>query len=431
MSKTSLTTYFDGYKMSSAQTKVIWICGLVYAFELLDMTIFSFVSPVLTGRFGLTVDDLATLNMILFFSMFLGSYIGGYLGDKIGRKKTIIIGTVMFSLASIANACWNPGYFALLEVSRFFTGMGCMIMNTIAMTYISEMVPAEKRGKMLSFAVAGGTISIPVVSIIGSQVVANYADGWRYLLIFGGLGIVFALLGSKWMLESPRWLVTKGRVQEAEAIMEKCLGFEVDLSEAYNQHLIAMGSVEKISTKEALRVMFSPTCRKQTIVACTVLWTMLIAINYLTAYFTTFAVNLGHPMAMVLLVSGLAAFGQPIGDFISGFISDKGGRTIPIMVCACGAGVAFLLMAVFQNTLVLLGVAFFLRAVIGAGAQVMTWSYVAESFPTRIRGTASGLAFAGGRLIIVFTAMTIPPLYEAFGFTGCVVVNAECILLPV
>ena len=65
MSKTSLTTYFDGYKMSSAQTKVIWICGLVYAFELLDMTIFSFVSPVLTGRFGLTVDDLATLNMIL------------------------------------------------------------------------------------------------------------------------------------------------------------------------------------------------------------------------------------------------------------------------------------------------------------------------------------------------------------------------------
>ena len=124
MEKVKLTSYFDGYKMSSAQLKVIWICGIVYAFELLDCCIFAFVSPVLTGKYGLTVENLGTLNAIYLFAMFLGSYAGGYLGDKVGRKKTMIIGTVLFSLSSIANACWMPGMLMLLEATRFLTGFG-------------------------------------------------------------------------------------------------------------------------------------------------------------------------------------------------------------------------------------------------------------------------------------------------------------------
>lgn len=91
------------------------------------------------------------------------------MADKIGRKYAMLGNILIFSLGSLANALWQPHHFMLLEISRFATGFGTMAACSVAIAYISEMLPSEKRGKYQSLTLGIGTISIPVIAILASQ----------------------------------------------------------------------------------------------------------------------------------------------------------------------------------------------------------------------------------------------------------------------
>jgi len=427
--KISLTTYFDGYALGKAQKHFLWIASISYAFDMIDTTLFAMVSPILMINYGLTMEKISQLNALLFVGMFVGGIFCGWLSDHIGRKKGLMINIAIFSIASLMNAVWQPQYFLLLELSRFLTGFGILGMSSTAMTYISEMMPSESRGKYQSFTIAAGTVIIPFVTILASQIADISFNAWRFLLVFGGLGILLLPIGSKWLVESPRWLVSKGRVEEAENVMEKVLNIKVDLSEAALACQRISSGQESLSLFQVIKIMFSKSMIKQTCCVIVVCWGIVIANGFMSNWYTVALTNMGFVLSAVLLCQAATSFAQPLGDFLSGFVSDHGGRRIPILVFCFGSGVAVIILGLMKS-LIPIGVFMFCKTFLSAGCTAIMWTYLAESFPTKIRSSASGLIFSSGRLVIAASNLAVPALYASYGWFGLNFVNGIFYIVP-
>ena len=84
--RTDTSLYFDGYKLGKTQKFFVIIAALTYAFDMMDLSLFNIVAPILQANYGITNEHIATLNMLFFGGAVLGSIIGGQVSDKIGRK---------------------------------------------------------------------------------------------------------------------------------------------------------------------------------------------------------------------------------------------------------------------------------------------------------------------------------------------------------
>ena len=154
-------------------------------------------------------------------------------------------------------------------------------------------------------------------------------------------------------------------------------------------------------------------------------------------------VDLGWAYSVVLLISATGVGGTPIGDVAVSFFSDKGGRRIPIFIMSCIAGTICLLrgyvtgpMAGLYNTSgsllwpVLLAILGILGSAFCGGTMTLMWTYLAESFPTRIRSNATGIVFASGRFIAAPLTLTVPAVYAAGSYLGVNIVNALFYFVP-
>ena len=112
---------------------------------------------------------------------------------------------------------------ASLPVLRFLTGIGLSAMTVIANTYISEFFPKDRRGRYMGLTMTVGLIGIPATAWVARALVPLGACGWRLIFVWGGLGILAAIIGY-FMPESPRWLAVQGRTGEAEHVVARLEG---------------------------------------------------------------------------------------------------------------------------------------------------------------------------------------------------------------
>lgn len=421
--KVKTTLYFDGHAVSKSQKFFLVIAALTYAFDLMDVAIFGIVSPILVENYGLTNENISNLTFIFFVGSMLGATFGGIMADKIGRKKAMLLNIMIFSLASLANALWQPHYFMLLEISRFATGFGTMAAVSVAVAYISEMLPAEKRGKYQSLTLGAGTFSVPFVAVLAATVATASAESWRYVFAIGAAMLLLVPVAIKYLEESPRYLISKGKVKEAEDVMQRCLGFECDMSEAYENYSKSVANYKKISFDAQMKILFGKQQRRQTLVCLMFALCLGCGNNMMMNYNNVFLVEMGFPLATVLLVGALTAFGQPVGELLSSLFSDKGGRTLPIFFYCGIAGIISILLGFITSPLQY-GVLQFIKTLFTAGAMALLMTYIPESFPTSVRSSATGYIYAIQRIVIAFTAYLVLACYNAGGWLYCMIANA-------
>lgn len=414
-------SYFDGAKIGRVQKRFLWLAALCYVFDQMDLFTVSYVQPVVMKNWGLTVQDFAQINSLTMWGMFLGAILGGWLSDKIGRKKSMIATIIVFSCASIANGLAINYY--TFAVSRFITGFGVVAMVVIAMVYIAEMMPSENRGRYQALTIACGTCGIPLGAQFARWVVPMGPETWRYVFILGGSGILLVILAFFWLKESPRWLVSKGRVTDAENLIEGITGKKIDLSAEANKVL------KKSSNLEALKVMFSRMYLKRT----TVLFILCIGVTlgafYLNSFYTFMLQGAGFSLAMALTIATAGNWGVPFGDLSASFISDRGGRKIPIVIYCLLAGLMCILAGYILIPAVLIVVSI-IRNLTGGGSMSMYWTYLAESYPTHIRANASGMLFGTVRVIAAMSMLTMPFVLKNYGWVGAHWVNALVFIIP-
>ena len=150
--------------------------------------------------------------------MFVGASTAGWISDRIGRKRALIATTVWYSVFSLCNAfAWDvTGLF----VTRLLTGVGLSAMTVVAITYISEMFPASRRGTYQAWIMTIGLCGIPVTAYVARFIVPAATWGWRAVFVWGSLGLLFPLFAHH-LEESPLWFESHGRLAEADEVLAR------------------------------------------------------------------------------------------------------------------------------------------------------------------------------------------------------------------
>ncbi len=432
------SNYFDGMtKLGKTHKHFLWIAAVCYFFDQMDMQLFGYITPALMEDLGFTLEQISQMNSMNFLGMCLGGFFGGLIATRIGRKKTLLGLVALFSTASIINGL--SGHYLNFMIMRFLIGFGTVGMVTVAMVYMAEMLPSATRGKYQALSIACGTLGIPFGAFFAAAVIGIGVHTWRWCFMVGGIGILLVPIGMKWLKESPRWLVMKNRVKEAEDIVSECTGMPCDLSA-----LAADCANEKpVSTWQTIKIMFSKSFIRQTIVVFVLSWGATLGVFYISSYGVTFMVDMGWAYEIVMIISATGVIGTPLGDVTVSLFSDKGGRRIPIIIMSCIAGALCVLrgwdtepMANLFNSSgslvwpILLAIQGILVSAFCGGTMTLMWTYLAESYPTRIRSNATGIVFASGRLIAVPVTLTVPAAYALGGYFGVNIINALWYFIP-
>jgi len=368
--------------------------------------------PVLTGF----VVAVALLGCAL------GAVVAGSLSDRFGRLRVMLLGSAMFLISSIGSALT----FSVpdLIVWRVLGGIGIGIASVVAPAYIAEVAPRQIRGSLASLQQLAITLGI-FAALLSNAVLANIAggadnvlwwglDAWRWMFLIGVIpAAVYGIL-SFTMPESPRYLLAKGRTEEARAIFERLVP-AADLDKTINE--LTQGIEEDRKNRSAS--IAGPALGLQPIVWIGIILSVFqqfVGINVIFYYSTTLWRAVGFDESNSLLISVITSVTNVAVTFVAIFLVDRVGRK-PILLTGSA------LMAVSLGTMALAfafaetvdgqpslpgawGPIALIAAnlfVVGFGASwgPLVWVLLGEIFPSRIRGKALGVA-AGAQWIANF-----------------------------
>lgn len=407
--------YLDNAPIGKEHYKFLVLLALAYAFDQMDLFTFSFVAPALTKYWGVSMEWIGLVNSCTFVGMLFGCWFGGWLSDVAGRKKTFQISVLIFSIFSISNGLApNKEWFL---VARTMTGFGILSMVVVAMVYIVEILPALSRGRWQAISLATGLLSVPLIGQIAQFIVPGSPDGWRHIFYLGGTGLIILALGQKWLQESPRWLMEKGRFDEAEKVIQTFVPNEiVDLGKNVAVEIAATAEPPKQSGLLALKEIFSGSLLKKTLVLINMVCCITVGYFMFFAWMPTLLNEYGFTLEDSLWMTALVSFGSPIGNYLAAFVTDKGGRKIPIVIYSLLVGVLTIMFGTINAPLMIVFIGFVIRVLMD-GVFVLMWSYLAEAYPTHIRNSGTGVIYSTGRILTAGAMLTVPVLFKQFGYS--------------
>ena len=384
----------------------------VFLFELADIQTFGLVAPELKEQWGLSVGDIGLVTSLAFLGMFAGAIIGGRVSDVWGRKWPLIGSVTFFSIFSILGAV-APNL-AVLGVVRVLTGVGLTGMTMIGLAYISEMYPRDLRGRYLAIIFGTGLLGIPVVSWFARLVVPMGEHGWRWVFVFGGLGLVFAA----WMIpalpESARWQADRGRAADAEALTARL----EDEARAAVGGPLPDPRIEAAPPRDGrMRELFDRTYRKRTITLVVVNVFVLLGFYGFNGWVPTLLVEHGFKTVESLTYTSIVSIGAIPGALLAWPFIDRIERKI-------AAGAMYVLIAVlalvygFTGQVAVILVSGFLISMLLQTTTVFMYTYGPEIYPTRLRGVGGGLGNGTGRLATFGGGNLVPVIYATFGYAA-------------
>ncbi|KGL63132.1 sugar porter family MFS transporter [Polaribacter sp. Hel1_85] len=381
-------------------TSIAALGGLLFGY---DTGVINGAQFYLTKYFQL---DAATKGWVVgsaLLGCLLGAVIAGPLSIKLGRKSSLIISAILFSLSA-----WGSGLPSFLEESvtllvvfRIIGGLGIGIASMNAPMYIAEIAPADKRGKLVTYyqlAIVIGFFAVFLVTyFIGNKLteLQNVEFGWRQMfwseLIPSGLFLIALFLVPK----SPRWLLLKNKDIEALAVLTKIHGEENakrEVEEIKNSLVkeIKKGKVNYFSKNILIIIIIG------SVFSLLQQFTGINAVLYYGA--DIFEKSLGFGKGDILKQQVLLAFVNLVFTLVAMVTVDKLGRKPLVYIGSGGMLVGFLLLGftIQQQAigiLSLLGVLIFIGSFALSMGPVV-WVVLSEMFPNRIRSVAMSVAVA-------------------------------------
>lgn len=207
--------------MGKFQYKILIAAGLCFAADAMEVLLLSFLAVAVQKEWELNDAQAATITSVVFAGALLGTLTLGRLGDNIGRRPVVILTAVLITVFGVGTA-FTTSYQTLL-LTRFIVGFGVGGL-TVPFDVLAEFLPTSHRGKNLlaiEYFWTAGTLLVPTLAYftIGKTPAMS---NWRLFCILCALPcLVSTLLAICWVPESPRWLCTVGRQDQAMVILRK------------------------------------------------------------------------------------------------------------------------------------------------------------------------------------------------------------------
>lgn len=418
--------YFDGLPISEPQTILFGMLMLLYFFQQYCNWNFAYLSPAFVHSQGLDASGgyrfVATVAACFALGQGLGAVVTGLLSDRYGRRIMLLTSLVVFTVAGTLNGlATSPWTFIL---ARSITGYGVFSVMVVTNTYIAEFAPAQSRGKLQSIIAMVGFTAPPVVAILSWATAPVVPDSWRYILYFSGVGLLPICLALIFIKESPRWLVGKGRVAEAEAIMAELCRRGVPLA-----HLSGRPG-KAVSLRETVKLLSGGGYRRR-FFSQLALYGLGIPALFNILIWPPILLDAEVGLEPGLRISAWLAVFIPLGCLLPAYLSDSLGRRqcLTLMLLLAGVGaVGYGLCPPDSDFLIPLGI---LNVLGTMGGTFGLFTYTAESFPTGIRNTAVGIVQGFGRLGMIVFQLPTYWLAEAYGRSGVYLLAGALLLLLV
>jgi len=414
----------DGHRLTGHQKSLIGMAIVVNVSEFFDMFLIGFIVNLLIEAPGWNLTGFHS-GVILAgagLGTVLGSITWGRLADVFGRKHAFIWCIVVLVVFTAASALTPVNGWILLAVLRTGVGFGVGGLNITSVPFVQEFVPAKQRGLLSGLT----SVFIPAGIFLGGLVTKYFGDalGWRGLIAVGCVPIVL-LAWARVVPESPRFLQSKGREEEARAAYAWAMEIPVE-------QVAALPPIpEKASASYS--VIFTKYPRQLLVVA-------LGSFSFILGSFTvqswgqtllgqSFKFQAGTVATLFMLVS----LGDLLGRLGSAWISDRIGRRWTMFGCGVIGGIGALIAAlstrmVHGDEIGSAGYVFFAGIFIvmmfGDGAFGILNAFGGEQFPTEARSTGLGLGYGIGAV-----AKVVGP-YFVGALIGGSKLSADVVFLP-
>jgi putative MFS transporter len=357
-----------------------------------------------------------------------GALIGGPIGDKIGRKKSILLYEVIHIIAMIGGACSVNIY--MLYVFRLIQGFGLGALLVVLFAGFTEYVPGKNRGTWSSRTSFIGNWAHPICNGIALIIIAtgvSYNANWRIqFMIPSILSIIACIFILKKFPESPRWLESQGRYEEADAIMTKV---EQEIEKSTGKPLPPIEVKEAKPVKKLpYKALFKGKLLRRTIVGSLVLIGMNTIQYTLMTWMPSMLSSLGYSTSDSQFMTMFGLFGAPFGIFIASLIMDKLPRKalgVILLALMAGLGIATGTLAESLGMTGIIVMTFLLNTVIYMYVCYASAVYVPEMWPTSAKLSGSGFSNAMGRVSNIFFPFLVTAVAASnFGAGGVFVLIA-------
>ena len=337
-----------------------------------------------------------------YMGMLVGTLVLGRLADTHGRRFVYFMNLGIVAVASVLAAIM-PNYI-LISIFIFIIGLGVGPELGVADTYVSEVMPKNSRGARLALVYTIAVIGAPVASLVMYGLSGFNLDlSWRITLIIVAAGSAIMWILRRKIIESPRWLEGKGMKKQADdetTMIEKRVMKYNHLRKLPNiVHTTEVVPHKKVGWGE----LFSKKLRLRTIMIVIFQYAQSGAAFTFNVLVPLFFVDKGYTITSSILFTMIIFSGFVVGSIFNIGIVDKIERKYGIVIFILAAGILGLLFAVTSNLYLMLALGFFI--------QFSFWNmsnffhqYQAEIFPTKLRGSATGL----GQSINALASATVP-----------------------
>ncbi|MCQ2157626.1 MAG: sugar porter family MFS transporter [Bacteroidales bacterium] len=406
--------------------------GLLFGF---DTGVISGAIPFLQLDFGISDSAVELITTAGLIGAIIGALIGGNITDRLGRRKVLMGSGVVFAVGAL----WSglSASTASLIAARLFLGIAIGTSSFSVPLYIAEISPTKVRGTLVSLFQLMITIGI-LVSYFSDFIFANDADPscWRPMFYVGVVPALILLVGMFFMPESPRWLMSRGRLEEAMAVLKKTEG-----ENAQEVSASIAGEIEKDrQNTSSWSDLFRKEWKYPLIIAVGIMFIQqFVGINTVMYYSPKI-------FRMAGFDGSVAAIGASIGvgvinviaTLLSVYFVDRIGRRKLFFIGMVGMVVSLSLLAGsfladFGNAgkFVTVGCTLLYVTFYAVSVGPLGWLIISEIFPQRLRGKGSSIGSLSVWVfnsIVTFTFFKIAKLLSVAGTE--IVVDGEVIANP-
>lgn len=386
MKTTNVQSIIDNAKFNSFHWKVLFWCFLIIVFDVYDLVIYGVVLPILMDEWNLTPIQAGTLGSYALFGMMFGALIFGTLADKIGRKKSIIICLILFSVFTLVNTITiNPTQFG---ISRFIAGLGIGGLMPNAVSLITEYAPKKIRSLLTTLMFSGYAIGGMLSAGLGILLLPHF--GWQSVFYVGGIPLILLPILIKYLPESVGFLVRQRRNEEVKGILTK-------IDSSYTPTVDETFEMPEKLPGVSIVQLFKNGRGVSTVMFWISFFMCLLMVYGLNSWLPKLMIQAGYPLGSSLSFLLALNIGAMVGAIGGGWLGDNFHLRKVIVVFLSLAAISLILLGFKSNMYVL----YLLIAIAGAttiGTQILLYTYVAQFYPMDIRSTGIGWASGVGRI---------------------------------
>lgn len=413
--------------------QVFWarnIIGAATFFDGYTVIAIAYAMPVLAKEWSLTPGQIGLILSAGYLGQLFGALFFGWLAERIGRMKVLTFTILLFVAMDVA-CLFASGAVAMMAF-RFIQGIGTGGEVPVASAYVNELIGSKKRGRFFLLYEVMFLLGLVGAGIIGYFLVPVY--GWKVMFAVGLVPAALLIPLRFFLFESPRWLASKGRVEEADRIVTR-LEQSVLKSGKTLAPVVEMPMAARPNATQGWRELFKGMYFKRSLV----IWAMwfgsyMVANGLITWLPTLYRQHFHLPLETSLAYGFMTSAGGVVAAVICALLIDKVGRRrwyIGALFCA----------AIPLGVLAATGATTPLQILMLAGLgyamlQTVTFSlylYSAELFPTRLRALGTGIGSAWLRLgsamgpLVVGIAISGAGVHYVFGTFAIVLLITGCI----